>query len=386
MAIGVACGVAWLATSSAAAGPPASDPPITVPLNASVQSAPTDPPITVPLNASVNAPAKPNGNGGQEPGPPTSMSAEQSQILAEAGHWVDDAVDALRAERDLVGQGGGGTQPPPDLRERIKHADDRGVNVLNHLVEMGYEPSYSVSLTLGPLPRPTIPGPPLPTRQDYDQAIRDLGRNPGPGGAPTPANGSSWSPTMVALLVAVGVASALLAVLLVVVLRRKKDTRLVELANTDSLTGLYNRRRLDDDLVMCSAKQRGPVGVLMVDVDNFKVFNDTQGHSAGDRILQLVGAVLAHQVRSKDVVYRYGGEEFCVLLPNTTQVEAARVAERIRAATAQLRMGGTSGITVSVGVAVGAAAEVMQTLDRADAAMYNAKRDGRDRVAVAMSA
>jgi len=122
--------------------------------------------------------------------------------------------------------------------------------------------------------------------------------------------------------------------------------------------------------------------VLMVDVDNFKLVNDLQGHAAGDRVLQHVGAVLAKQIRPKDVAYRYGGEEFCVLLPDATEADAYGVAERIRHATAALRIPGMEPVTVSVGVAIGTGAAVHQTLERADAAMYDAKRDGRDRVAV----
>ena len=126
-----------------------------------------------------------------------------------------------------------------------------------------------------------------------------------------------------------------------------------------------------------------PVAVMMVDVDNFTVVNDTHGHAAGDRILQALGSLLAGEVRTKDVVYRYGGEEFCILLRGANVDEALRVAERIRRSTAELVVPVSGNVTVSVGVAIGVAADVMRTLGQADAALYDAKRDGRNRVVLA---
>jgi len=298
-----------------------------------------------------------------------------------------DAVEALKAERALVAQPG----------EMLRAADDRGAVLLTELEAAGFTPSPNLLATLGHLPPKTAPGKP-PKRERYDAAIRELGGDPFAPPAQTVTEppvstvtgppvhtetDSGWTGAMAALAAGGAVLSALVAVVVVVLLRRHKDKRLVALAMTDSLTALHNRRRLDNDLMACSATEGQPVAVLMVDVDNFKLVNDLQGHSAGDRVLRHVGALLPQHVRPQDVVYRYGGEEFCVLLPNATEPEAICVAERIRQSTSALRIPGLEPVTVSVGVAIGTGADVVQTLERADSAMYNAKRDGRDRVAVA---
>ena len=187
-----------------------------------------------------------------------------------------------------------------------------------------------------------------------------------------------------ALLIAAVLALAGLTVLLVMLLRRRRhDAGLAKLAHSHSLTGLANRRRLDDDLHACRRDRRLPVAVMMVDVDNFKVINDTHGHAAGDRILQAIGNLLAAEVRSKDVVYRYGGEEFCVLLSGANVDESMRVAERICRSTAELSVPVGGNVTVSVGVAIGVASDVIRILGEADAALYEAKRGGRNRVILA---
>ena len=295
-----------------------------------------------------------------------------------------EAIEALKRERDLTGRAQQSPNPPaPSLQQQIKVADEKGVALLEKLTARGFEPSPIVVATLGRLPAPAPGGPEsLPTRQHYDDAIGELRGEPGRPPVQTVSDGG-WTDGMVALVAVVAALSAVCAIALVMMVRRRKDSRLVDLAMTDSLTALCNRRRLDDDLAVCTTKQLQPVGVLMVDVDNFKMVNDLQGHAAGDRVLQHVGAILAKHVRPTDVAYRYGGEEFCVLLPDATEADAFGVAERIREATSALRIPGVEPITVSVGVAIGTGAEVQQTLERADAAMYGAKRDGRDRVALA---
>ncbi len=159
-------------------------------------------------------------------------------------------------------------------------------------------------------------------------------------------------------------------------------------ADVDGLTGLKNRRRLDRDL---AALPRGSVvGFAMVDVDHFKHFNDTNGHQAGDVALQTVGECLAANVRSADVVYRYGGEEFSVVLADTTEAEAIEVLERVRAAVesadipgAEHQPGGR--VTISVGLVVTGPSDpsAEHLAMTADEALYRAKRDGRNRVVVA---
>ena len=296
------------------------------------------------------------------------------------------AIRALEAERDLLAQQPpAGQAMPIGLRGQIRTADDRGAQLLEQLRRAGYRVSQPVEVALGPLPRPNADGRPvLPGPDVYRYAIEDLATATRPGDG-----GTSTSTNMTKVLVAVVLVSALLAVAALVVLvgvlvgRRRHDAGLAQLAHSDSLTGLANRRRLDEDLHACRRNRRVPVAVMMVDVDNFKVINDTHGHAAGDRILQAIGTLLAREVRSKDVVYRYGGEEFCVLLPGSNVEEAMRVAERIRRSTAELTVPVSGNVTVSVGVAIGVAAEVMRTLGEADAALFDAKRGGRNRVYLA---
>lgn len=163
------------------------------------------------------------------------------------------------------------------------------------------------------------------------------------------------------------------------------------LALVDELTRLGNRRLLDRDLretARVAATDTTPVAFAMLDVDHFKLFNDAHGHAAGDRALQAVADIIARTVRDGDVVYRYGGEEFSILLPDATPDQAIDVAERVRAAVEQAPIegqetqpGGT--LTVSVGVSSLAAPDHEAVAARADQALYEAKQAGRNRVVCA---
>ena len=166
---------------------------------------------------------------------------------------------------------------------------------------------------------------------------------------------------------------------------------LTRLAMVDGLTSLGNRRRLDGDLEVTIANAvagDAPLGFAMIDVDHFKTFNDTHGHSAGDDVLRKVAATIAKYVRESDVVYRYGGEEFSMLLPGATPEEAAHVAERVRAAVEMeefpgedMQPGGK--LTISVGVATLDSGSADDIRERADQALYRAKENGRNQVAYA---
>ena len=166
---------------------------------------------------------------------------------------------------------------------------------------------------------------------------------------------------------------------------------LQQFAAVDALTGIANRRtfelRLEQELRR-AARQRSSVALVMVDVDRFKVLNDTYGHRTGDEVLKQVAAVLARESREYDVVARYGGEEFAIVLPDCSEHDAAVSAERMRLAVAQRPE--EPGVTASFGVAVAADPGTVGARDAlvrsADAALYSAKRDGRDRVARASSA
>ncbi len=160
----------------------------------------------------------------------------------------------------------------------------------------------------------------------------------------------------------------------------------------DSLTGLKNRRGLEravEDLL------REPTGLsgsalLLADIDHFKVVNDTYGHVLGDKVIRAVAHVLRSNIKGRDVAARLGGEEFAVLLPQTSLTGAAAVAEQIRGTVAQGRICRPDGnesigqVTLSVGVAIARSGDTLEALlERADAAMYTAKRAGRNRVSLA---
>jgi diguanylate cyclase (GGDEF)-like protein len=161
---------------------------------------------------------------------------------------------------------------------------------------------------------------------------------------------------------------------------------------TDPLTGLLNRRYLEERLaeeLKRSERQSYSMGFLMIDIDDFKYYNDQNGHQAGDLALEMTAQCLKSVLRAADVASRYGGEEFCILLPQTTLDEAATIAERIRQRVEGTRVPhGKSQplgvVTVSIGVS--AFNEALQTpaaiIGAADRALYTAKRLGKNRVEV----
>lgn len=170
---------------------------------------------------------------------------------------------------------------------------------------------------------------------------------------------------------------------------RKSEERYRLLSITDELTGLFNARHFRDGLereINQHARQGLlPPALILLDVDNFKQFNDSEGHLAGDEVLAALGSVIRSQLRERDRAFRYGGEEFAVLLPETTLSDAANIAERIRAAFAGaaivLPEGRNARLSASVGVASYVNGETMRHfIRRADAAMYRAKQAGKDRV------
>jgi diguanylate cyclase (GGDEF)-like protein len=156
-------------------------------------------------------------------------------------------------------------------------------------------------------------------------------------------------------------------------------------AENDSLTGLHNRGAFDQRLHALLENPRfEPIGLIMADLDGFKEYNDQHGHPAGDTVLRAVGQAICSAVRDRDLAFRYGGDEFVILLPHTATDEAARVAERIRRTIAALELPGVKGLTASAGVAChpvdadGRAALV----SAADAALYRAKASGGNQVEV----
>ncbi len=170
-----------------------------------------------------------------------------------------------------------------------------------------------------------------------------------------------------------------------------------QLATTDGLTGLYNRRYFDEALrreVQRARRLDYPLTLLFVDIDKFKDFNDRYGHVAGDAALQNVATVLRRAVREVDMVARYGGEEFTVVMPGCAYDAAERVADKLRVAVEQARFAirpvnaekeAEASVTVSVGAATypDTTTSAWDLVSAADAAMYQAKQAGRNRVRVA---
>jgi diguanylate cyclase (GGDEF)-like protein len=160
--------------------------------------------------------------------------------------------------------------------------------------------------------------------------------------------------------------------------------RLKRMAEHDPLTKAYNRRKLNqllDKEIKRSQRQGTPLSLLMCDIDHFKRVNDTFGHDVGDRALQTIAAVIAQNIRSDiDLLARFGGEEFVVMLPATGANGAIQVANRIRRCVANTKIGAIGTCTVSVGVAVYHRSDSSALLlKRADLAMYQAKQKGRNR-------
>ncbi len=171
--------------------------------------------------------------------------------------------------------------------------------------------------------------------------------------------------------------------------------RVEELAATDPLTGLYNRRhfsRVLDQLFAEAQRYGGDLSCAMIDLDGYKQLNDTHGHQVGDQLLVLAGKVITANLRRMDIAARYGGDEFVLLLPHASSPEAAGVVQRIRE---EFRRGSgiilrrNDGVTMSVGVAslLGAAPPTAdQLVAAADVALYRAKESGRNRIRTADTA
>jgi chemotaxis family two-component system sensor kinase Cph1 len=168
-----------------------------------------------------------------------------------------------------------------------------------------------------------------------------------------------------------------------VALQSRTQAELAELALRDALTGLHNRRFLDDRLGELLTRPETRVALVFLDLDDFKLVNDTYGHETGDAVLAAVGRRLAHAARTGDVVVRLGGDEFVILCQTAGHEEATRVATRaLEAVTEPIAVdGAVITIAASAGVVAAASGEAARDLlDAADAAMYRAKRSGGGRV------
>lgn len=173
--------------------------------------------------------------------------------------------------------------------------------------------------------------------------------------------------------------------------RERRDSRAIKDALTDGLTGLfvkdYLSRRATEEFAR-AGRYETPLSVVMLDLDHFKQVNDTHGHLAGDEVLRRCAEVIRVTLRETDIAGRFGGEEFCVVLPQCAREDAAAIAERVRTGIENLRIdynGSIIPVTTSAGVA--ALDESMPSVETliaaADRALYQAKRTGRNRVCVA---
>lgn len=184
--------------------------------------------------------------------------------------------------------------------------------------------------------------------------------------------------------------AAMLGSLIFVWSRSERMQELQRLASHDSLTGLKNRRRFEEDLrteLARSRRERQPGALLMLDIDDFKSVNDTLGHPAGDRVIEEISRVLGSRMRETDVLARLGGDEFAIVLPNTDEARARHVAEAIATAVREYELAENGGrrVTVSIGVTQfgnGGSDDFDTVLSAADNAMYGAKGAGRDTIRV----
>jgi diguanylate cyclase (GGDEF)-like protein len=174
---------------------------------------------------------------------------------------------------------------------------------------------------------------------------------------------------------------------------KKMNTQLRELSYKDGLTGLYNHRyfhEMMDKEMNRAKKSRNTLSLIIIDIDNFKHINDAYGHPQGDEVLRYVGSILKQSIRACDILSRYGGEEFTIMLPETDIRGAAVIGERVRRSV-EGRLVNCNGNSIKVTVSLGATAfDPVQTpdnksmiLNAADKALYDAKMNGKNRISIA---
>lgn len=268
-----------------------------------------------------------------------------------------------------------------EIEGRIQAVDALGVGLLDQLDRLDVDLTEAIRTSLGPLAtveeRMLRPDAFVPPTAVYDAATADLLRIAAAPSAVTNAPSPSSSPAFGLLAVAALALLALGAAALGNSLRRRPEAdEVARMAWSDGLTGLANRRRLDADLARFDDGELA-TAAIMVDIDDFDAITDTFGHIVGDDVLRRVGDALSKQVRFDDVVYRYGDEAFCVLLPGASANDAGDIADRVVRAARSVELPDGRTITVSVGVADGRHADATEAVRRADAALTAARDDGR---------
>lgn len=298
-----------------------------------------------------------------------------------------EAADLLAEELALVQQTiASESVSPADLdalRTQLRAVDVQGQSVLVQLRGLGVSLTPAVETTLERLPdlgtNSATSVPLFPQPMVYEAAIDDLVRIAATPSAVVAGGDESNGPSYALLLVAAVALLILGSAALTNTLWRRPDADADAdaMAWSDGLTGLATRRRLDHDLQVAATE--GPTSVIMIDVDHFQSVNDSYGPQIGDDVLKRLGTVFEHHVRMDDVVYRYGGEEFCVLLPGADAVEARLVADRIVEAARDIDLPNGAHVTVSVGIADGVGNDLADAIEHADRAVNLAKQRGRDR-------
>ncbi|MAT03848.1 MAG: hypothetical protein CL424_02235 [Acidimicrobiaceae bacterium] len=308
---------------------------------------------------------------------PSTASAGPDESDDAVRELADDAAELVAEEQALLDDDAAATSTA-----RLRVVDGTGAMVLEQFDEMGIQLTAATRAVLSPLP---VDGEGFaPPAQVYDAALDDLMRISATPTAALPSDSGSNGPALGLLAVAAMSLLVLGAAALGNSLRRREsDDELAAMAWSDGLTGLANRRRLDLDIAAPDLK--APVAVIMVDVDHFKSVNDRFGHQEGDEVLRRVAAMLSAHVRYDDVVYRYGGEEFCILLPGANHDDALGVADRVLLAARTIVLPDETNLTISVGVASIPGADVATTVETADKALIAAKTGGRDRIVDATS-
>ncbi len=218
-----------------------------------------------------------------------------------------------------------------------------------------------------------------------------LGRATLSGSAPFPVGSGPLDPNWLAAFIWLVVAHALFAAFLFLAMTmERREAQQRNFAMSDPLTGLLNRRAFADFAQRMARRRTGlrdAMALLVLDLDHFKQINDQFGHEAGDKLLKAFAETSEDNVRQTDQLFRMGGEEFCFVLPNTSLRDAIAVAERVRRGfegTSIATAGGPAATTVSIGIAAThVALDIELLLAAADAAVYEAKARGRNRVVVA---
>lgn len=310
---------------------------------------------------------------------PATASAASPDAESQVRDLATTAAESVAEEQRLLGgtAPGGELESDADARARLRSVDTAGAALLARFDALRVDLSDAARVALARLPEPGTPPPPGVV---YDAAFDDLVRIAATPTAVLPAGTRTGGPALGLLAVAAVALLALGAAALGNTLRRQEsDDDLAAMAWSDGLTGLANRRRLDHDVASFDMSDE-PTAAIMIDIDRFKAVNDSFGHQQGDEVIRAVAQMLTEHVRFDDVVYRYGGEEFCILLPGATTDDAHGVAQRIVAAARAIPLPDGSHVTISVGVASGDDQIASTAVESADQALISAKAAGRDRV------